>query len=187
MKCFHLMVPEEINISVQKALTFKYEVQRDRMEFAECPFAEDRMLTPTYLCHRRISCCLPPVPFNKNTARIHCKTHPESGYWARNDHSHSINCRTHQTYFSGTTDVFLNPCLFSFSRCPNNDKARVILKKKKKKVTKATQPKYHWNLLESRYIWSLCVRVLLFLFLPYLQNSFTICSGKHNEGKWSSL
>lgn len=132
MKFFHLMVPEEINISVQKALTFKYEVQRDRMEFAECPFAEDRMLIPTYLCHRRISCCLPSVPFNKilqeNIARPMQKVAIEHVLIT---HTGSIVERI-RLISQVQLMWFWIPAFFFFSRCPNNDKARVILKKKKK-------------------------------------------------------
>lgn len=58
MKRFHLMVTKNINISVQKALMPKCRVHRDRMELAECPFAEDRVLIPPYSCHRRFSCSL---------------------------------------------------------------------------------------------------------------------------------
>lgn len=78
MKCFHFMVTEEINVNVLKPLTSKSEVQRARMKLTECPSAEDRVLIPTYSCRRRFSCCLQSVPFNKNSAKNHCESHPTS-------------------------------------------------------------------------------------------------------------
>lgn len=67
----------------------------DRMEFAECSFAKDRVLIQTYSCKGRFSCCLPSISSDSNFARIYS----ESGYCVFTVHSHRSNCRIYQTCF----------------------------------------------------------------------------------------
>lgn len=100
-------------------------VQRERMELAECPLAEDRVLILIFL-PQKVFFCLPSVSFTKNPVRKYCKSRPDSGYWAHTDHHAGsiVGCIRLASQVQ-LMEFWIHACFFS--RCLNNAKARVII------------------------------------------------------------